>query len=232
MVSKTALSAYVPCKDTFNENTTLADTRPLMKSYVLILFLCVEKKIFVLSGMLCHFLCLPSSGQVKCSEFCKTRYDFKKSLPLLKIKLFFNHKLHMLFEDSFCFSSPLTSFRWHHLQQIQSWASPSYRASSLQTLTPAWPQTTLSFRRSVPRMTLWSSILRGMFRSHTRTPRRKVLPSPSTQSSTYRCFSCTVRCLCAPRCLRPIQNFHQYVVSFLYPILWFWTFKEFSVYKH
>ena len=127
----------------------------------------------------------------------------------------FYYKGRMLFWGLMLFFISLKFSRWHQLHPIQGWASPSYHALFLQTLTPLWPQTTLLFRWSVPRTTLWSSILRGTPLSHINTWRRKVLPSHLPQSSTHPCFSSTVRCHSAQRYLGQIQSFHQYVMSFL-----------------
>lgn len=127
------------------------------------------------------------------------------------------------------FFFPENFFRWHRLSPIQSWASPSYRALFLQTLTPLWPQTTLLLRWSVPRTTRWSSIVRGTPLSHIHVWRRKVFPSPSTRSSTYPCFSSTVRCPSALRYPRQIRNFHQYVVSFLHSLSLLWIVSYFHL---
>lgn len=160
-----------------------------------------------------------------CSTLCSRMVVIFSVCPLVdRWWQLFYYKAHMLFWGFMLFFISSKFSRWHQLHQIQSWASPSYHALFLQTLTTLWPQTTRLLRRSVPRTTLWSSILRGRPLSHIHTWRRKVLPSPSTRSSTYPCFSSTVRCPSALRCLGRIQTFHQYVVSFLYSLLLFWIF--------
>lgn len=106
----------------------------------------------------------------------------------------------------------LMCFRSHQPHQIRNWGSPSYRASFLPTPTPVWLRTTLSSRQSVPRTTPSSTILRGTSLSLTHRQRRKISASPSIQSSTCPCFSCTVRCLCALRDLRATQDYRRYAV--------------------
>lgn len=117
-----------------------------------------------------------------------------------------NDKWSMYLKNKCCFLlySPLRS---HQPHQIQSWGSPSYPASFLPTPTPVWPQTTLSLRRSAPQTAPSSTILRG-----TSLRRRKFSASTSTQSSTCPCFSCTVRCLCAPRDLWAAKDCPRYAV--------------------
>lgn len=87
MASKTDFSAYVLCKDTSNDVSIWWNN---ISSFC---FSFLRKRSFIVHVVSIvdqndwDFLCLPTCGQVICSELCKAaaRYDFKNSL--LKINL-------------------------------------------------------------------------------------------------------------------------------------------------
>lgn len=100
MVSKTDFSAYVLCKDTSNENTTPATYWSNISSFC---FSFLRKRVIVVHVVSIvyqndwDFLCLPTCGQVMCSELCKAaaRFDFKHSLFVINGTSF--SKIHVVF---------------------------------------------------------------------------------------------------------------------------------------
>lgn len=133
-----------------------------------------------------------------------------------------------LVRSSLTFSFSLTCVRSPRRQRIRSWASPSCRASFLPIPTPECSPTTRSSRRSVPGTTPSGTIHRGtsLFLTHSR--RGKASASPSIPSSTCPCFSCTARCLCAPRGLTATRGYRRYAAVLLAGFYRFPCFLDFA----
>lgn len=149
-----------------------------------------------------------------CPKMCLLPFDFLQSnfrtpyLPWTVKTLYQSRDLncHCVLMVPFFF---VFFIRLHRHPLTQIWGSPSFRAIFLPTLTLASHQITLLSRRCAQPTTQSHSTLRRNSLCLEHGKRRKASASTLTRSWTCPCYSCTVRCHCAPKALRTSRHCHR-----------------------